>query len=422
MTKIFFTDESLVFLYMHTIKCKVCGTINPAIRMNCRDCESDLARPSEQGPYDGTTLGLPIRLFTAAWFGGAAVIPILFSVAVLFNFGLLLLGIVPISAAALFGFTFGAKIVDRSTGQSGKSAAYRGATVALFAFVAYLILAYVFLGGLAGTITITAFLYFAGIAFIFVGWLVLVIGALAGFTLYKLSYTPDFKRWSAKKPRVSRKRYRVMLGVALSIFFFVAVAPISGLFLVLGKDRARIRYEGEISRVVNQGKTEELREILSEPGFDQDLIKRSGNRLLAGATISRHVEIIRILLEHGADPNRFDSSALSPLSHAAGENDVVIMNALMKGGADVNLGSTEERVTPLMYAAQKNHFEAVQFMLDNGAAINLRDRDGVTALGRAIERRRKSERLNPDGTLQFPEFIERLDEMIKLLKAHGATE
>jgi hypothetical protein len=101
---------------------------------------------------------------------------------------------------------------------------------------------------------------------------------------------------------------------------------------------------------------------------------------------------------------------------------VVIMNALMKGGADVNLGSTEERVTPLMYAAQKNHFEAVQFMLDNGAAINLRDRDGVTALGRAIERRRKSERLNPDGTLQFPEFIERLDEMIKLLKAHGATE
>jgi ankyrin repeat protein len=103
---------------------------------------------------------------------------------------------------------------------------------------------------------------------------------------------------------------------------------------------------------------------------------------LALAAESGQEEIVRTLLDAGADPNV--GGATSPLEAAVVEGHVAIVQALIEAGADVNQ-AVEDGFTPLMTAATTGDVELVELLLDAGARPRKRNDEGQTAISLADE-------------------------------------
>jgi len=152
-------------------------------------------------------LGLKARLMTAGWFAGAACIPIslifLLCGAMKFNslsdltfshvlWFVWLIGTIPVSAAALMGFIFGCRIVDPFYPTTPGRAALRGTLVAFFSYVLFVMAYGVSItllstnyreASLSAAVSMMVVVFLFG--FVLVGWLLLIVGALAGWLLYR---------------------------------------------------------------------------------------------------------------------------------------------------------------------------------------------------------------------------------------------
>ena len=56
------------------------------------------------------------------------------------------------------------------------------------------------------------------------------------------------------------------------------------------------------------------------------------------STYHGHAPLSRLLLSHGADPNRLNDRGQSPLAGAVFKNEIEIVDILLEAGADVDLG------------------------------------------------------------------------------------
>lgn len=90
------------------------------------------------------------------------------------------------------------------------------------------------------------------------------------------------------------------------------------------------------------------------------------------AAQGRHIELVQLLLDHGADPN-IVSNWGTPLHIAARRGHADIVMALLRGGADPNLPGGEKNKTPLHEAAEGGSIEAAALLVDYGADVNVRD-------------------------------------------------
>ena len=94
-----------------------------------------------------------------------------------------------------------------------------------------------------------------------------------------------------------------------------------------------------------------------------------------------HREIVKILLDRGAEPNNIDDIGETPLHWATyrGHNEVV--KILLDGGADPNKVGYNER-TPLYWAVEGGYKDMVRTLLDRGAEP---DKTANSDIGRATE-------------------------------------
>ena len=106
-----------------------------------------------------------------------------------------------------------------------------------------------------------------------------------------------------------------------------------------------------------------------------------------------YIEIVRLLLDHGADPTAHEINWIggTPM-HWASERHADIVQMLIDSGADVNArvvrpGSSFLGGTPLHWCARQRDdcAEVVNTLLQNGANPNLTDAFGKTALQYAEE-------------------------------------
>ena len=92
----------------------------------------------------------------------------------------------------------------------------------------------------------------------------------------------------------------------------------------------------------------------------------NGQTPLHWAAVDGHIEMVKILLDRGAEPNKIDGSGDAPLHGAAykGHNEVVKL--LLDGGADPNEVGDYER-TPLYWAIEGHYEDTVKTLMDRGA-------------------------------------------------------
>ncbi|GHU13091.1 hypothetical protein FACS189449_07970 [Alphaproteobacteria bacterium] len=99
---------------------------------------------------------------------------------------------------------------------------------------------------------------------------------------------------------------------------------------------------------------------------------RYGKTALHIAVIHNCEEIVKILIDNGADVNAIDGylfRKLTPIHYAAINNNTAITKLLIDAGADINF-QTHEGSSPLIIACCKNNTETAVVLIENGANVN----------------------------------------------------
>ena len=86
------------------------------------------------------------------------------------------------------------------------------------------------------------------------------------------------------------------------------------------------------------------------------------------------------MLREGIPVDVSDVGGFTALLNATLFNRTDVIKRLVDEGADVNRQTRYGKDTPLHYAARKNNTEAVRLLLDNGADINLKNNENKTPL------------------------------------------
>ena len=129
----------------------------------------------------------------------------------------------------------------------------------------------------------------------------------------------------------------------------------------------------------------EVLSCLIENGADVNLSTDNNRTPLMTACEYGHINTVTILIEHGANVYLQDRDGLSAVHYAVrGSQACEILSCLMENGADVDV-KTFDNCTPLMIAAQRGDTKVVTFLIEQGAMVNLQDKDGNAAVHYAIQ-------------------------------------
>ncbi|KAH1026419.1 hypothetical protein HUJ05_000091 [Dendroctonus ponderosae] len=140
---------------------------------------------------------------------------------------------------------------------------------------------------------------------------------------------------------------------------------------------------------------------IEQPGsviFDGETI--DGAPPLWCAAAAGHMEIVKLLISHGAEVNTITRTNSTPLRAACFDGHLEIVKYLVQHGADIEVANKHGH-TCLMIACYKGNIKIVRYLLSLKASINRKSVKGNTALHDCSE----------SGSL----------EILKLLIEHGAT-
>ena len=101
---------------------------------------------------------------------------------------------------------------------------------------------------------------------------------------------------------------------------------------------------------------------------------------LTAAIQGQHIQIVQLLLSKGVTPDAWDYRAqATALMLAARKGRLDIVRCLLEAGADIDLMGHNRR-TALMEAAKAGQSEVVRLLVDDGADLEIKDGNGRTAL------------------------------------------
>jgi ankyrin repeat protein len=152
----------------------------------------------------------------------------------------------------------------------------------------------------------------------------------------------------------------LMKALVLSMFF------VSLLFLSSCANLIDTAKKGDTARV----------KALIDKGANINAKDKNGRTALMWASEKGYTEIVKLLREKGAIGTiKIDLY----LIESAQKGDIAGVNALLNKGADVN-AKDKDGWTALMEASNNGHTEIVKALIDKGANINAKDKNGRTAL------------------------------------------
>ena len=135
----------------------------------------------------------------------------------------------------------------------------------------------------------------------------------------------------------------------------------------------------DLSGAARSGDAARVKLLLAE-GKDPNVADSNGRRTpLHWAVRGNHPEVVKALIEGGANPDIGDQAGKTALEHAA-ENDMVEMTAmLIEAGADVNKRDLVGG-NAVLWAAGLGSPETLKLVVDAGGEIEVKDINGLTPL------------------------------------------
>jgi uncharacterized protein len=149
-----------------------------------------------------------------------------------------------------------------------------------------------------------------------------------------------------------------------------------------------------------------------------------GSTPLIRAANAGDLELVQLLLEHGADATLYMADRQTPIhgvlaGRVAEPEALELIKILYTAGTDVDVVALVNHIeevrggTALHYAVRKRYKEVIQLLASYGIDMNAKDQDGLTALDYT-----QSRGFMPFMALQTPLF----EQEAKLLRELGATE
>ncbi len=140
----------------------------------------------------------------------------------------------------------------------------------------------------------------------------------------------------------------------------------------------------------NEFINESVRDLM-KPKSEEEIIfklksltqKQKNNKLIETSNDGL-LNIVKYLVENGADVNAFDNLIFTPLMYASYRGHLDIVKYLVENGADVNAVDYSNQ-TILMRACSPGHLDIVKYLIEKGADINVKDKKGRSALDKALE-------------------------------------
>lgn len=115
----------------------------------------------------------------------------------------------------------------------------------------------------------------------------------------------------------------------------------------------------------------------------------AGMTALHRAAIKGRVDLLKILLDAGADVSAINNNGYTALHYAAGNGFIDCVKLLLARRADINSKNDITGLTPLIYSARDGQLDIVELLIDAGADIDLVNSFGRNALHFACYRGKK---------------------------------
>lgn len=150
------------------------------------------------------------------------------------------------------------------------------------------------------------------------------------------------------------------------------------LILLLVGDAATAA-EARLADAVERRAHAQVTELLAADNVNLDAPQADGMTALHWAVYHQQVELVRNLVERGAQVSAANRYGVSPLSLACQNGEPEVVKLLLEAGADPNVALPGGE-TALMTAARTGKRRIVEALLTRGADANSRERKGQTAL------------------------------------------
>ncbi|XP_059176241.1 putative ankyrin repeat protein RF_0381 [Physella acuta] len=119
--------------------------------------------------------------------------------------------------------------------------------------------------------------------------------------------------------------------------------------------------------------------LLVQSNSNVNIQNKRGQTPLMLAVEQGNIEIINILLKHGAKAIYKTNLGLAALQHAISKRSVKSLESLILAGADINVRNTKGE-TFLIHAVKLARPEIVDLLIQSGVDVNVQDKEGNSAL------------------------------------------
>eukprot|EP01036_Dinobryon_divergens_P031629 gene31629-41062_t len=145
-------------------------------------------------------------------------------------------------------------------------------------------------------------------------------------------------------------------------------------------DVARAGGHGKIVSLLESDSTGRNLQVLAalDSGADLNWKNKKENECTAlfVAAKNAHQDVMKLLLDRGANPNLPNKNGTTPLHMTAQKSSPEVVTILLEQGADPNLTEKNYVETSLHWAAEKGHRNIVALLLERGADPNLTNQAG----------------------------------------------